>query len=446
MASYNQIIKILEDFAGAHFIIKSFGNGHPSELVENSQFLDLEYPIMWADDLPNTLSTGKDSYKFRMYFLGQVATLKEKTASTLKESNINEVRSDQKQNALDLISYLVQQTTFPDLTTDRTITLTPITEEFNDTLTGWYFDLTINDAFRFSSCSIPMAGITPPPSVVCEDGTINIKDSNGNTLYIKTVPSGGVVNQIISDSVNTLNGGAISGILAEGIKAITLKDDLGVTIVPTINTDSLTNLDLEIPSGSTPLKYRSFSGQTTQYQTYDDGYYFQQGYYGGGILSDYYNLSNSDLTPWSHLKRFTGTTGGYYDEVALTYHDEDGTLNGSHVLSFPDGLINDHLNGYQWYYLPVGNRSWTLAISEIQVLTFKGFSDWIAPSKSQIQEIEDNEMSNPFVNGIFNLSGNLWCSSTVKSNTLQAYSFNAQGECLRQNKTLSKARVIVRKF
>ena len=156
MATYNEIVNILRDYSEANFVIKSFGNGHPSELVENSQFLDLEYPIMWADDLPNTVSTGKDSYKFRMYFLGQVATLKEKTASTLKESNINEVRSDQKQNALDLISYLVQQTTFPDLTTDRTITLTPITEEFNDTLTGWYFDLTINDAFRYSACNIPI--------------------------------------------------------------------------------------------------------------------------------------------------------------------------------------------------------------------------------------------------------------------------------------------------
>ena len=34
--------------------------------------------------------------------------------------------------------------------------LSPITEEFNDTLTGWYFDLTINDAFRYSACNIPI--------------------------------------------------------------------------------------------------------------------------------------------------------------------------------------------------------------------------------------------------------------------------------------------------
>lgn len=399
MASYNQIIKILEDFAGAHFIIKSFGNGHPSELVENSQFLDLEYPIMWADDLPNTVSTGKDSYKFRMYFLGQVATLKEKTASTLKESNINEVRSDQKQNALDLISYLVQQTTFPDLTTDRTITLTPITEEFNDTLTGWYFDLTINDAFRFSSCSIPMAGITPPPSVVCEDGTVNIKDSNGNTLYVKIVSSGGAVVQTIQDGTNTLNGSSIAGISAEGTKSITLKDNLGATINPVILVNTKTNLELQISSSSTPINTSSLykSGQEIFGVTGDDGDLQR----GRGV--DWLTLDHNN--PYGNAERFTDTLGTqiYANDWVIDWKNDD--------------QVSELVIGYYRISQNNGISFITQMSNGASGMTIGGFNDVYIANKPELESIVKNEkIVIPFSYPPFNMSGASILSTTVSQN------------------------------
>lgn len=280
---------------------------------------------------------------------------------------------------------------------------------------------------------------------ICNPATEIIKDTDGAVLYTDKITSGALNNRIIQDSTNTFNGGAISGGLAEGTKAIVVQTDAAIPVGTAI-VDTKDQLTIEVSTGSTPLPYRAFSGQTTSYQDYDDGYYLQAGYYGGGILSSYYNLTNSDLTPWSHLKRFAGTTGGYYDDVTLTYHDEDGTLNAGHSASFPDGLINDYLNGFQWYYLPVGSRVWGTAISEIESLTFKTFSDWAMPSKSQVQEIENNEFSNPYVNGIFNITGDFWSSTTVKANTLQAWGFNPQGEARRNNKTISKFRVLIRKF
>ena len=496
MATYNEIIKILRDYSEANFVIKSFGNGDESELVETFGLLDLEYPKMWAQDMPNTTTQGEESFKFRIYMLGQVATLKEKTTTTLGEDNTNEVKSNMRQNCLDLLSYLLQQTNYPEITTDKNVTLTSFVGRTNDKLTGWYFDLNVRQAFSFSACVIPMDGIAPPPSTLCgdslvensdgtysvnvasggtlilpdvvnidsdgtptptpaqtpficsatpcEDGVVTIEDENNTVLHVVNVASGGAVTEEIADS-NVANSDFTynASIFAEG--NLILPD-----ITHTQTDGSPETLPAQTPlicnAGSTPLPYRAFSGQTTQYQIYDDGYYFQAGYYGGGILSDYYNLSSSGLTPWSHLKRFTGTTGGYKDETTGIYHNEDGTVSGSHALSFPDGLINDYLNGYQWYYLGVGSRTWTLAVSEIQSLTFKGFSDWILPSKSMAQEIEDNEFSNPFSNGIFSITGDFWSGTTVPSNTLQAFSFNVQGESRRSNKTLSKFRVVARKF
>ena len=154
--TYNQIVKLLRDFSDAHYILKSFGNGEPWELVENSQIKDLEYPMMWAQDLPNTIVKGEEMFKFRMYFLGQVATVKQKTETTLGETNINEVKSDMRQCATDLASFLVQDKTNPDIDSTRDIVLTSFVDDFNDKLTGWCFDLTITQSFTFSACNIPI--------------------------------------------------------------------------------------------------------------------------------------------------------------------------------------------------------------------------------------------------------------------------------------------------
>ena len=74
---------------------------------------------MWADDIPNTTALGEEtlSFGFRIYMVGQVATLKEKTDTTLGEDNTNEVKSNMRQCCLDLLSYLVQDKDFTEMST-----------------------------------------------------------------------------------------------------------------------------------------------------------------------------------------------------------------------------------------------------------------------------------------------------------------------------------------
>ena len=73
-----------------------------------------------------------------------------------------------RQCCLDLLSYLVQDKDFSEMSTDRNVTLTSFVDKFNDKLTGWYFDLTIRQSFSFSKCIIPMDGIPSPVDPTCE--------------------------------------------------------------------------------------------------------------------------------------------------------------------------------------------------------------------------------------------------------------------------------------
>jgi len=154
--TYNQIIKLFRDFTDAHFILKSFGNGETWELVESANSTDINYPMMWVEDQANTLQKGEELYNFRIYFLNQVATLKERTDTTLDETNINEVKSDLRQCATDLVSYFVQDTNYPELSLDRNVTLTSFVDDFNDKLTGWYIDLRFKQAFSYNACYLPI--------------------------------------------------------------------------------------------------------------------------------------------------------------------------------------------------------------------------------------------------------------------------------------------------
>lgn len=216
MTSYNQIIKLLRDFSDNHYILKSYGNGEPWELVENAQHLDLEYPMMWVQDQPNNAVKGEVSFKFRVFFLNQVATLKEKTTTTLKATNINEVKSDMRQCALDLIGYLAQDTNYPELELDRNVNIVSFVDDFNDKLTGWYIDINIKQVFRFSACNIPMSGITPPPSSGCDDATVENSDSS----YSNTVASGGTL--ILPDETYNIY---VDGVLESSITSPALKNE-----------------------------------------------------------------------------------------------------------------------------------------------------------------------------------------------------------------------------
>ena len=371
MATYNEIIKRLRDFSTAYYPIKSFGNGDMSELVETFGLLDAEYPKMWADDIPNTTALGEETFKFRIYMVGQVATLKEKTDTTLGEDNTNEVKSNMRQCCLDLLSYLVQDKDFTEMSTDRNITLTSFVDKFNDKLTGWYFDLTIKQAFSFSKCIIPMDGIPAPVDPTCDPVTINInsesygsapsgstenivvkdtegtlvgtliggewivpkggggdatqiiEDSDGNELYSNTIPAGDTETQIITDATVTNSDASYNAnILAQGsliLPDVTNTDSDGTPIATPAQTPFVCT-----PCVPTKSLDVNKTGADTSYRTNDDGQLKL------GREVDFLNLDYTN--PFGNSNRFTDDLGvqAYASDVVVDW----STFNGTNVLCY----------------------------------------------------------------------------------------------------------------
>ena len=265
--------------------------------------------------------------------------------------------------------------------------------------------------------------IIVPAGGGCLDATSIIKDSLGATLYTNSIVSGATNNQTITDGANTLNGGAVSGIVAQGTKAITLKDTLGATVAPTITTDTKTNLDLVISIPSGVSSNVLMTGQDITYATNDDGARFLAGEYSSVILadiSDFYTLV--DNNEWGHKKRFTGDTGGYMDESTGIWYDINGVLT-TKALALPNSIIRDYMNRRRWYTSRSGSRSWADCLLLVQTESRGGETDWMCPNKSEYESLSSSSSLSPtYIDSrIFNWPSFLmWCSSTIKTDILRS--------------------------
>jgi len=82
------------------------------------------------------------------------------------------------------------------------------------------------------------------------------------------------------------------------------------------------------PSGRELMK----TGQTTSYRTGDDGDLQE------GRDVDFFTLDYTN--PFGNTQRFTGITGGYYDQTLADYFDKDGVAT-TEALAFPDDITMD---------------------------------------------------------------------------------------------------------
>jgi len=176
--------------------------------------------MMWVEDQPFPFATGSVTYSFRVYFLSQVPTLKNTDPETLEQTNVVEAKSDMLQCAQDLMSFWVQDHNYPDLDILKSTLGTPFHDTLMDSLTGFYIDIKLEQGFKYDSCSIPMTGITPPPTPGCDDVLVSF-----NGTSVTSTPSG-----------NT--------------KAVVVQSDaVGNPQVGTVVTDTATQLTIEVPAG-----------------------------------------------------------------------------------------------------------------------------------------------------------------------------------------------------
>jgi hypothetical protein len=473
MQTYNQIIQLNREFATAHYQIKTFGNGAAYNIVLHDKESWFEYPLMWVEDLPATLNNNEFQFNFRVYFIAQVAQLKDK-ATDLDSTNENEVKSDMIQCAQDLLSFWAQDITYPELDLIKTgNSFTTITDKFSDMVTGCYIDLKLKQGFRYNKCAIPMSGITPPPSVVCLPATITVNTedfqevASGGTLDVTVEYQTSIDNPIASidgdkiiivDPIPLVCDPAIITINSNAFESVNSGDTLDVEIEYQTSLDNpiasivgnkvLINDPIVIP---TPLIYQRpiptgevylpsndlYPDGCDSWQTFNDVDPFEQPLLGIPMLlvkGNHTQLRVDNVFNSRH--RFTGLSGGYVDFSTRTYHLIDGTAV-TQAEAFPFGLIIDHHTGLRWTNGQIGttNYTWYQAFTEVAGHSQGGYSDYFVPDQKKLDSIFNLNYQAAFgsagdTNPLFTAditNGSKWTSSTVKGVETRAFTYQTNG-------------------
>jgi len=145
MLTLNNLIQTLNTFSTNHDILNSFYFNDPWDELSGGQ--SIKYPMMFAVLQPSLLSENIDKTVFKIFITDRVAK---------GQRNLEEVMSDTKLIAKDLLVYL-HFTKFSDmLVIKKDITLNNFTESFDDEVAGWWFELEIKTKFDWDICSVPV--------------------------------------------------------------------------------------------------------------------------------------------------------------------------------------------------------------------------------------------------------------------------------------------------
>ena len=345
----NQIKSEFELLASGHYQIHSFLY---AQEFEQQAYENLIYPLMLVYPLGGSLSGTSYTRNYRVVIADRVLK---------SEGNELEVESDTQLIALDTLAYWMKLGTNERFSITSSNTITPFWEKWGDEVTGHFVDIGIEEFYDFNSCAIPLSSAIPSPvnpckdarilinSVVygnapsdtnfnvvvkdqlgalvgsliggewivntggsCADASYTIEDSLGNVLYTGTIPSGGSVTEVISNStlnVNKSDGTLISSrsILAEGTdsynvgdSSAVLKDEDG-NVLSTTGIKATESKDIVAPNGDVSVNSVAFddvlSGGTLNIQvrksTGNDLIGSKQGQY--WRIADS-NITNSDST------------------------------------------------------------------------------------------------------------------------------------------------------
>jgi hypothetical protein len=300
MQTYNQIITALSGIASAHKQIKQFGAGDEWELVLNSKtYMEYQYPILWVVDQPATVDGTVVTTNFRLIVADRV----------LKgESNERDVKSDTFQIALDVMAQLYDITQGQGYVWQlvRNTQLQPFTEKYDDILSGWAFDIQLQQSYNWSSCSVPSGtptGYSPE--------YVTIFDTDGVTVLARIEPRGSYTVQggggspatwtLENTDGTTLNTGSITC----GDSAVIVAPDAVVTVngddsFPAIPSGGAQNIGVENTNGA-PVG--SFDGNTNSWVIADSTVNVRKT--GGGLISavsvvaegsDDYEVADSTVT------------------------------------------------------------------------------------------------------------------------------------------------------
>lgn len=147
MITLNNIVNTIKAFATAHSQINS---SFFAMLPDNDKDEPLIYPMLFFELTSGGVAENSETFVFDFMVVNQ--------PKRDDRTSVQEVLSDTKQMANDVIAYLVMQN--QDFFTDKDYTLEPIIDASDDSVTGWKWSLSIRLNQGLDSCVIP-ATTTP---------------------------------------------------------------------------------------------------------------------------------------------------------------------------------------------------------------------------------------------------------------------------------------------
>lgn len=203
MLTLNQTIEILKNFSSKHKSLNSFYFGDKWEVGASNP---IQYPLLWCSLSSSTITNNVIERRF-------VIDISDKV--NLDESNETHVLSDCEMIAYDLLNYLEQIADGGEIgiKIQTNATLTDYTEDRDDMVSGWFFEITISSHIGNYSCGLPIANgnifdgnyiyIDGQYNVSCGDFEVLIKDQSGNTIQTFTT-SGTYTVEVLQNIIDTI--------------------------------------------------------------------------------------------------------------------------------------------------------------------------------------------------------------------------------------------------
>lgn len=336
VVTYNNIIKVLEDFADNHKQINTFFSGKLADYQANSNI----YTSMIVFPSPGNFNLTTTIVNLQVYVVDIL---------NQDISNLDEIRSDTKQIIEDLISYInynYEQNNIDFGLADGDIALNPHMEKFDDTVAGWSINLALQHEST-NNCDIPIVPIEPP-------------------IPPEPVDCNNPLESDVREGVIYGEGSVLEGSLAVPDPSQVLAG------VPT--DDTVGTYEAETRTTAKLMK----TGQSISYRTGDDGDLQS------GRDVDFFTLAENN--PFGNTNRFTDEFGG--QDYILGIKIDWATFNGSSVLGW--GVYSV---GYSWnsaidyclaytlgtfisgWYLPNRDEMLSLIIAQpISFLSYAPFS------------------------------------------------------------------------
>ena len=162
MITFRNVVGFLETIADKHFEINSFHSGGMSE-VDINKLGATDYVILYAEPGEATINTGVMTYSFSVYVMDMT------NDQILGDSPNNEriARTDTYSETLQIMQDVINEfkqsmysTSWVDneVVLETPITVEPFTARFENELTGWVADITIEVNNTNNLCIVP---ITP---------------------------------------------------------------------------------------------------------------------------------------------------------------------------------------------------------------------------------------------------------------------------------------------